>query len=212
MPRTSAKTSVMFVFGILFAWYNTNVISKAKNYGHNEFHQSEFPSPNHFNTKRWWKQKEQSFGEGSRASVCLRLGWSTTHHSSVSVIMQTAHIMFLCIGSNWRRNIGRRFTVLLVHLAVVLSVAARSTTVWLINAILGALSASQKTNHYQERLTSENVGRSLFFFARKFGEIIIIAYFCTWNMHQEWHKAHQPAYSESLASVVKGCEWDCLIH
>ena len=31
-------------------------------------------------------------------------------------------------------------------------------------------------------------------------------YLCTQILHQEWRKAHQPAYSESLAAVVKGCE------
>lgn len=78
--------------------------------------------------------------------------------------MQMVRIMQLYTGLNWQRNIGRRFTVLRVHPAVVLSVGARSTTVYLINAILGALSASQKTNHYQERLTSENC-RAFFIFS-----------------------------------------------
>ncbi len=94
---------------------------------------------------------------------CLKFAWYIEHHLSMSIIIQMAVIMFLYTGLNWQRNIGRRFTVLRVHPAVVLSVEARSTTVWLINVIPGALSASQKTNHYQERLTSENVGRSLFF-------------------------------------------------
>lgn len=33
-----------------------------------------------------------------------------------------------------------------------------------------------------------------------------ILYFCIQILHQEWHNTHQPAYTESLAAVVKGCE------
>lgn len=30
-----------------------------------------------------------------------------------------------------------------------------------------------------------------------------LSYLCTQILHQEWRNAHQPAYSESLAAVVK---------
>ena len=37
----------------------------------------------------------------------------------------------------------------------------------------------------------------------KFGVFDYSCYLCIQILHQEWRNAHQPAYSESLAAVVK---------
>lgn len=61
------------------------------------------------------------------------------HHLSASIIMQMEVTTHLCIGSNWLKYLGLRFTKLQERLVAVRCVAEMSTTVWTINGKPSAL-------------------------------------------------------------------------
>ena len=61
------------------------------------------------------------------------------HHLSASIIVQMEVTTHLCIGSNWLKYLGHRFTKLQERLAAVRCVAEMSITVWTMNGKHGAL-------------------------------------------------------------------------